>query len=69
MQTAKIFKELILLMERDLPNLSIPKVFITVNNQELGSHFHSFTAATYIDTFMTLLSYLTCAFSFEFKPK
>ena len=32
--------------------------FITANNQELGNRFHSFTAKTRFDTFITLLSFL-----------
>ena len=66
MQTATIFKELMLRMEKNLRNLSIPNISITANNQALGSRFHSFTTATYIDTFMKFLSYLICTFSFEF---
>ena len=66
MWTAKIFKELILLMEKNPRILSIPKIFITANNQELGSLFRSFTVATYIDTFMKLLFYLISSLTFEF---
>ena len=31
-------------------NFSIPKIFVTANNKELANRFHSFTAATHIDT-------------------
>ena len=58
MKTAKIFKELILLTERKLTHFSILIIFITVNNQELGNWFHSFTVKTRIDTFIKLPSFL-----------
>ena len=64
-----MFIELILLTEKDPRNFSISKIFITANNQELECRFHSSTAATNIDTFIKLLSNLSCVFSLEFQPK
>ena len=58
MKTAEIFKELILLTEKSLRNFAIRKIFITVNNQEIESWFHSFTSETRVDGFVSRLSYL-----------
>ena len=54
MQNTEIFKELILLKENSLRSFSILKIFITTNNQELGSRFHSFAAKTSIDCLLCL---------------
>ena len=62
MQTAEIFKELILLKERKLWNFSILKLFVTANIQELGNRFHSLTAKTPIESSTKLLTFLNCAF-------
>ena len=66
MRTAGLFKELILLTERNLRNFSFCKTFITANNNKLGSRFHLFTAKYHIDVFVKLLSSLICAFCLVF---
>ena len=66
MKTAGIFKELILLTERNLRNFSFYKTFITANNHKLGSRFHLFTVKYHIDALIKLLSSLICAFSLVF---
>ena len=40
MYAAKIFKELILLMEKNPRNFPISQNFLTANNQELENRFH-----------------------------
>ena len=64
----ELFKELMLLMERKLRNFSILKLNVTVNNQELGNQFHSFTAKTRLESFIKLLTFLICAFILTFYP-
>ena len=54
MKNAKIFKELILIKGNSLRSFSIQKIFITANNQELGSWFCSFAAKTSIDYLLCL---------------
>ena len=53
-----MFKELLLLEERNLRNFSFCKTFITANNKKLGGRFHLFTAKYHMDAFIKLLSSL-----------
>ena len=41
MQKAKQFKEFVLLKTKSLREISISNIFITANNREFGSPFHS----------------------------
>ena len=66
MKTTGIFKELILLTERNLRSFIFCRTFITANNKKLGSRFHLFTAKYHINAFIKLLSSLICAFSLVF---
>ena len=65
MQTTEIFGEFILQAEKPKELCNLKSFFITADNQELGSRFHSLTAKIHVDTFMKPLSYLICAFSLE----
>ena len=59
-----MFKELMLLTGKKLGIYSILKLFITANDQEFGSWFHSLTAKTRIDTFINFfLSLFVLLFS------
>jgi len=51
---AKIFKELTLLLEKNLRNLQFQKFLLNTNNQEIGSRYHSFAAKTHIGTFINI---------------
>ena len=55
-----IFKEL---KGKKSKELSILKLFIIANNQELGNRFLSFTAKTRMDTFTNFCLYL-CFYSY-----
>ena len=42
------------LTEKSLSNSPLSYIFITPNNQEIGSSFRYFTAKTHVGTFVTL---------------
>ena len=72
MQTAKIFKELIpyayTTNEKKAKEFFNLKLFITANNQELGSRFQSFTAKSRVDIFINFFSSLF-VFFLKFLPE
>ena len=57
---------ILILTRKITKELSISKLFITVNSRELGSRFHSFAATTLNDPVSTLLSYCIFVFGLEF---